>query len=141
MSERGTTTDVDDGLTILDGAGDSQFINIDVELLAQSVCSVKSLIFESGVQSSFALHEILDRSTYAGFHHRSMRITLLQAVKFSPKRSASCDVRKNEGLSRRDLPVLPALNEIRMTLTAGSFLILSSDSCRFSFLIEPSSRS
>jgi len=53
-------------------------------------------------------------------HHRSKRMTLLQHVKFRP--------------------VLPALNEIRMTLISGSLRIASSACSRLSALILPSYR-
>lgn len=36
--------------------------------------------------------------------------------------------------------MLPALNEIRMTFVSASFLIASSETCRFASTIEPSSR-
>jgi hypothetical protein len=54
MSDPVLTPDVEGGLTILNGTRDCQFVDIDVELLAQSVCSVKSLVFESENRSSFA---------------------------------------------------------------------------------------
>jgi hypothetical protein len=79
------------------------------------VSSIESLILKSKGQ----LMPPASTPTHAGFHHRSINTTLLQQVKFRP--------------------VLPALNEIKITLMLGSVLIFSRLSCRLSFRIAPSS--
>lgn len=77
--------------------------------------AVERLIFQSEGQPGLPSSVL----THAGFHHRSINTTWLQHVKFRP--------------------VLPALNEIKMTRTFGSVLIVSRLSWRFSFRIAPSS--
>lgn len=59
------------------------------------------------------------RSAYAGFHHMSVRMTLLQHVRLSP--------------------VLPALKEMRITLTSGLVRMSSSTTARSSADSVPSS--
>lgn len=56
----------------------------------------------------------------AGFHHRSTRMTLLQHVRFKP--------------------VLPALNEIRITRVERLDLIFCNTASRSSLFMDPSSR-
>lgn len=56
----------------------------------------------------------------AGFHHRSTRITLLQHVRFKP--------------------VLPALNEIKMTRMERLVLIFCRTASRSGLVMDPSSK-
>ena len=72
----------------------------------------------------------------AGFHHKSIRITLLHAVKFNPAKM-TCQL---GGLKKYCyLPVLPALKEIKMTLVLRLVLILFNEASLSFWDIDPSS--
>ena len=105
-------------LTVLHRLADSQFVDVDVKLLSQTGCEWTWTLNVSvrrtdapdrrpdlRVYPDQLIAHTTPRRTYAGFHHMSMSTTLLQQVKFRP--------------------VLPALNEIRMSRMVGSVLIFS----------------
>jgi hypothetical protein len=75
------------------------------------------------------------RTSRAGFHHRSTRITLLHAVKLSPGRH----VKIGKYTGRSHLPVLPALKEINMTRVLLLDLIFARAASRSFVTMEPSS--
>lgn len=85
-------------LTIFHGTRNGQLIDIDIQLLAQSMGSIEGLVLETAHQRTILLGRNIWIRAYAGFHHRSIRITLLHAVRLRPYLSALIRVVR-EGLT------------------------------------------
>jgi hypothetical protein len=118
MRSKVVSTHLEDA--VLDRLSNGELVNVHVELLSQSMRSIISLIFQSRVplyrNRQRCFFSAGTRSTY---HHRSIKITLLQQVRLRP--------------------VLPALNEIKMTLISGLFRMASRACSRLSARMLPSS--
>ena len=81
-------------------------------------------------------------SSSAGFHHMSTKITLLHAVKLRPGRGWCKQLCVGGAIRHREmnrLPVLPALNDIKITRIRLLFFICSRLTSRLSLDMLPSS--
>ena len=112
--------------SLFDGIGNSELENIDVARLPKAMSPIERLFLP---QQSMPRAKIrrLKQTSRAGFHHMSTRITLLQQVKFRPGAHKFKDLPVIRG---ENIPVLPALNEIRMHRVLLLVRIFSSDASR-----------
>lgn len=102
--------------TVLDSLLNGQLEDVDISSLTETMSTIEGLFLPTSDNSaSIPTNKPDGRVTSrAGFHHKSTRMTLLQAVKFKPKRASSTIEHKSD--QHHQSPVLPALNEMRMSL-------------------------